>query len=86
MSMQFMCLLVFRAFFVQMLTVVLSGLLQNLINMQDAIIHNMYDDDLSVVEAALSIEGLAAVASPVSLLKVYDDLLANCINIIHKGG
>nr|CAH67614.1 OSIGBa0106P14.4 [Oryza sativa] len=59
---------------------------QNLINMQDAIIHNMYDDDLSVVEAALSIEGLAAVASPVSLLKVYDDLLANCINIIHKGG
>uniref|UniRef100_A0A0E0KTI8 BP28 C-terminal domain-containing protein n=1 Tax=Oryza punctata TaxID=4537 RepID=A0A0E0KTI8_ORYPU len=59
---------------------------QNLINMQDAIIYNMYDDDLSVVEAALSIEGLAAVASPVSLLKVYDDLLANCINIIHKGG
>ncbi|KAF0894489.1 hypothetical protein E2562_039200 [Oryza meyeriana var. granulata] len=58
---------------------------QNLINMQDAIIHNMYDDDLSVVQAALSIEGLAAVANPDSLLKVYDDLLTKCINIIQKG-
>uniref|UniRef100_A0A0D9W7V0 BP28 C-terminal domain-containing protein n=1 Tax=Leersia perrieri TaxID=77586 RepID=A0A0D9W7V0_9ORYZ len=59
---------------------------QNLINMKDAIIHNMYDDDLDVVQATLSIEGLAAVASPDSLLKAYDDLLTKCINIIHKGG
>jgi U3 small nucleolar RNA-associated protein 10 len=53
--------------------------------MQDAIIRNLYDDDLSVVQAALSIEGLAAVASPVGLLKAYDHVLAKCIDIIRKG-
>ncbi|XP_047070750.1 uncharacterized protein At3g06530-like [Lolium rigidum] len=59
---------------------------QKFINMQDAIIRNLYDDDLSVVQAALSIEGLAAVASPVGLLKAYDHVLAKCIDIIRKGG
>ncbi|KAL6903803.1 hypothetical protein ACP4OV_004616 [Aristida adscensionis] len=59
---------------------------QKSINMQDAILRSMYDDDLSVVEAALSIEGLAAVASPNSLLKAYDDVLTKCIKIITKGG
>ncbi|KAL5216795.1 hypothetical protein ABZP36_008196 [Zizania latifolia] len=59
---------------------------QKLINMQDAILRNLYDDDLSVVQAALSIEGLASVANPVSLLKVYGDLLNKCVSIIHKGG
>ncbi|OEL36638.1 Uncharacterized protein BAE44_0002343, partial [Dichanthelium oligosanthes] len=59
---------------------------QKLINMQDAILRSLHDDDLSVVQAALSIEGLAAVASPDSLLKAYDDVLTKCIKIINKGG
>ncbi|CAL5015590.1 unnamed protein product [Urochloa decumbens] len=59
---------------------------QKLINMQDAILRSLYDDDLTVVQAALSIEGLAAVASPDSLLKAYDDVLTKCIKIINKGG
>ncbi|CAN6249618.1 unnamed protein product [Urochloa humidicola] len=59
---------------------------QKLINMQGAILRSLYDDDLSVVQAALSIEGLAAVASPDSLLKAYDDVLTKCIKIINKGG
>ncbi|CAN6235820.1 unnamed protein product [Urochloa humidicola] len=59
---------------------------QKLINMQDAILRSLYDEDLSVVQAALSIEGLAAVASPDSLLKAYDDVLTKCIKIINKGG
>ncbi|RLM64477.1 uncharacterized protein C2845_PM16G15760 [Panicum miliaceum] len=60
---------------------------QKLINMQDAILRSMYDDDLSVVQAALSIEGLAAAAAcPDSLLKAYDDVLNKCIKIINKGG
>ncbi|KAM3389004.1 hypothetical protein ACQJBY_011252 [Aegilops geniculata] len=59
---------------------------QKFINMQDAIIRSLYDDDLSVVQAALSIEGLAAIASPRGLLKAYDDLLVKCTDIIHKGG
>ncbi|CAN6240377.1 unnamed protein product [Urochloa humidicola] len=59
---------------------------QKLVNMQDAILRSLYDDDLSVVQAALSIEGLAAVASPDSLLKAYDDVLTKCIKIINKGG
>ena len=54
--------------------------------MQDAIIRSLYDDDLSVVQDALSIEGLAAIASPRGLLKAYNDLLVKCTDIIHKGG
>lgn len=56
------------------------------INLQDAILRSLYDDDLSVVQAALSIEGLAAVACPDSLLKAYDNVLTVCIRIINKGG
>ncbi|KAL6651157.1 hypothetical protein ACP70R_010082 [Stipagrostis hirtigluma subsp. patula] len=59
---------------------------QKFVNMQDAILRCMYDDKLSVVQAALSIEGLAAVASPSSLLKAYDDVLTRCSKIITKGG
>lgn len=71
---------------VDLLTCLIYDLLQKFINMQDAIIRNLYDDNLSVVEAALSIEGLAAIASPRGLLKAYDDLLVKCTDIIRKGG
>ncbi|KAK3144071.1 hypothetical protein QOZ80_4AG0308450 [Eleusine coracana subsp. coracana] len=59
---------------------------QKFINMPDAILRSLYDNDLSVVQAALSIEGLAAVTSSDSLLKAYNDLLNRCIKIITKGG
>lgn len=64
---------------------ILYWFLQKLVNIQDAILRSLYDDDLSVVQAALSIEGLAAVANPESLLKAYDDVLTKCIKIINKG-
>lgn len=67
------------------LNFVISEFMQKLINMQDAILRSLYDDDLSVVQAALSIEGLASVTSPDSLLKAYDDVLTKCIKIINKG-
>ena len=63
-----------------------SEFVQKFINMQDAILCSLYDDDLSVVQAALSIEGLAVVANPDSLLKAYDGVLTKCIKIINKGG
>lgn len=76
-----------------LLSIATSGIFKNniqnpqkFINMQDAIIRNLHDDDLSVVQAALSIEGLAAVASPGGLLKAYNDVLAKCTDIICKGG
>jgi U3 small nucleolar RNA-associated protein 10 len=64
---------------------ILYWFLQKLVNIQDAVLRSLYDDDLSVVQAALSIEGLAAVANPESLLKAYDDVLTKCIKIINKG-
>lgn len=63
-----------------------SESMQKFINMKDAILRSLYDDDLNVVQAALSIEGLAAVANPDSLLKAYDGVLTKCIKIIKKGG
>lgn len=53
--------------------------------MQDTIIRGLSDENLSVVQAALSIEGMAEVSSVNSLLKAYRNVLSKCIDIIMKG-
>ncbi|XP_078163817.1 ARM repeat superfamily protein isoform X2 [Carex rostrata] len=58
---------------------------QELLNVQDTIIRGLSDVNLSVVQAALSIEGMAEVFSANSLLKAYQNVLSNCIDIVTKG-
>lgn len=58
---------------------------QELLNVQDTIIRGLSDANLSVVQAALSIEGMAEVFSANSLLKAYQNVLSNCIDIVTKG-
>lgn len=53
-------------------------------NVQDAIVRALHDEDLSVVRAALSIDGLARIASPPCLLKAYDHVLSRCTSIFNK--
>lgn len=55
------------------------------VNVQDAILRGLYDDDLTVVQAALSIDELTGVVSPPLLLKAYRHVLSKCIEIINKG-
>ncbi|KAJ4759194.1 U3 small nucleolar RNA-associated protein 10 [Rhynchospora pubera] len=58
---------------------------QELVNVQDAVIRGLSDENLSVVQAALSIEGMAEVFNVNSLLKTYQNVLSRCIDIITKG-
>lgn len=55
---------------------------QRLVTIQDAILHQLRDDDLTVVQAALSIDGLPGMISPSDLLEGLDDVLKRCIIIL----
>ncbi|CAD5195383.1 unnamed protein product [Musa acuminata subsp. malaccensis] len=57
---------------------------KKLMNVQDAIVRALHDEDLSVVRAALSVDGLARIASPPCLLKAYDHVLSRCTSICNK--
>lgn len=56
--------------------------LQKLSNVQNAIIRRLRDDDLNVIQAALSI-GLAGIIDSSSLLRAYREILMKCIHIIN---
>ncbi|KAJ3706936.1 hypothetical protein LUZ61_010641 [Rhynchospora tenuis] len=58
---------------------------QELVNVQDAVIRGLSDENLSVVQAALCIEGMAEVFNVNSLLKTYQNVLSRCIDVITKG-
>lgn len=57
---------------------------QKIINITNAIIRRFYDDDLSVVEAALSIDGLPGMVDAPSLLKAYGDVLSRCTDVLNR--
>ena len=58
--------------------------MQKLINVQDAIVRRLYDDELNVVQAALSIDGLSILIDHPCLFKAYQDVLSRCVRIIEK--
>lgn len=55
---------------------------QRLVTIQDAILHQLHDDDLTVVQAALSIDGLPGMISPDNLLEGLGDVLKRCVIIL----
>ncbi|XP_039121366.1 uncharacterized protein At3g06530-like [Dioscorea cayenensis subsp. rotundata] len=57
---------------------------QKLINVQDAIVRRLYDDELNVVQAALSVDGLSILIDHACLFKAYQDILSRCVHIIEK--
>ncbi|CAA6663312.1 unnamed protein product [Spirodela intermedia] len=58
---------------------------RKLINVRDAILRCLQDDDLSVVQAALSIDGLAGIINLPLLLKAFRDLLIRCFALFKTG-
>lgn len=50
-------------------------MIQGLITIRDAILRQLYDDDLSVVQASLSLEGLSKIISASDFLKALDNVL-----------
>lgn len=55
---------------------------QRLVTIKDAILRQLHDDDLTVVHAALSIDGLSELISSSDLLAAMDDILKRCVNIL----
>lgn len=55
---------------------------QNLINVQEAMLRRLHDDDLTVVQAVLSLDGLSGIVNPSRLLQVFQDILSRCVNIL----
>ncbi|CAN1813501.1 Uncharacterized protein At3g06530 [Linum perenne] len=58
---------------------------QRLVNIQDAVLHQLKDDDLSVVQAALSIDGLSDILGPSDILKALDHVLNRCAKSLRSG-
>lgn len=54
---------------------------QKLASIQQAILRRLQDDDLSVVQAALSLDGLTRVISMPDLLEALRDILRRCAEI-----
>ncbi|KAL5569803.1 hypothetical protein UlMin_026378 [Ulmus minor] len=57
---------------------------QGFLSIQNAILQQLYDDDLTVVEAAVSLDGLSDMISYSDLLQALDDVLNRCIGILRS--
>ncbi|KAM5557014.1 uncharacterized protein ABKV19_024415 [Rosa sericea] len=57
---------------------------QSLVIIQDGILRQLQDDDLSVVRAALSLDRLSGLINPSDLIEVLDNLLRRCIGLLTR--
>lgn len=69
------------------LSTFLSGeiMSERLVTVQDAVVHCLSDDDLSVVHAALSLDKLSELIDSACLLDIFRDLLQKCTQILWCG-
>ncbi|XP_052489322.1 uncharacterized protein At3g06530 isoform X2 [Gossypium raimondii] len=58
---------------------------QRLVAVKDAVLRQLHDDDLTVVQAALSVDGLTEVVSPLDLLEALRDVLKKCLSFLTLG-
>ncbi|MBA0790029.1 hypothetical protein Gohar_014701, partial [Gossypium harknessii] len=58
---------------------------QRLVAIKDAVLRQLHDDDLTVVQAALSVDGLTEVVSPSDLLEALHDVLKKCLSFLTLG-
>eukprot|EP01018_Ginkgo_biloba_P013789 Gb_31968 [translate_table: standard] len=59
-----------------------SGDLKATINMQETLLRRLHDDDLTVVHAVLSLNGLSRIIDPISLYKALGNILSSCHSIL----
>ncbi|KAK3026432.1 hypothetical protein RJ639_041444 [Escallonia herrerae] len=75
----------FRTYFKLQKTVLLSLFLR-LVTIQDAVLRRLYDEDLSVVQAALKLNGLPKLISSSQCIDVVRHVLQRCISVLVSGG
>lgn len=54
-------------------------------SIQDAIVRQIYDNDLTVVQAALSVYGLSDIINYSDLLEALRSVLKKCVGILTSG-
>ncbi|XP_068328989.1 uncharacterized protein At3g06530-like [Pyrus communis] len=55
---------------------------QSFVTIQDAILRQLHDDDLTVVRAALSVEKLSTIINSSNLVEALDNVLKRCFSIL----
>ncbi|OMO94828.1 U3 small nucleolar RNA-associated protein 10, partial [Corchorus capsularis] len=55
---------------------------QRLVNIKDAVLRQLHDDDLTVVQAALSLDGLTEILSPPDLLEALHNVIKKCLSFL----
>ncbi|CAN6705484.1 unnamed protein product [Malus baccata var. baccata] len=55
---------------------------QSFVTIQDAILRQLHDDDLTVVRAALSVDKLSTIINSSDLVEALDDVLKRCFSIL----
>uniref|UniRef100_A0A6N2JZM9 BP28 C-terminal domain-containing protein n=1 Tax=Salix viminalis TaxID=40686 RepID=A0A6N2JZM9_SALVM len=58
---------------------------KRLVTIQDAVLCQLRDDDLTVVQAALSLKGLSEIINPDDFLKALDGVLKKCVSTLRSG-
>ncbi|XP_022736219.1 uncharacterized protein At3g06530 isoform X2 [Durio zibethinus] len=58
---------------------------KRLVTIKDAVLRQLHDDDLTVVRAALSLDGLTEIISPLDLLEALRDVLKRCLSLMTSG-
>ncbi|GMJ01001.1 hypothetical protein like AT3G06530 [Hibiscus trionum] len=58
---------------------------KRLVAINDAILRQLHDDDLTVVQAALSVDGLTEIISPPDLVEALRDVLKRCLSFLTSG-
>ena len=58
---------------------------QRFVTIKDAVLHQLHDEDLTVIQAALSLEGLTEIISPLDILEAFRDVLNRCLSFLKSG-
>lgn len=60
-------------------------LCQRLVTIKDVILRQLHDDDLTVVQAALSLDWFTEIISPLELLEALHHVLKRCLSFLTSG-
>ncbi|XVE56436.1 hypothetical protein DITRI_Ditri04bG0009000 [Diplodiscus trichospermus] len=58
---------------------------QQFVTIKDAVLRQLHDDDLTVVRAALSLDGLTEIISPLDILEAFRYVLKRCLSFLNSG-
>ena len=58
---------------------------QRFVTIKDVVLRQLHDDDLTVVRAALSLDGLTEILNPLDILEAFRDVFKRCLSFLTSG-